>query len=148
MSKKSSAGVILILLFALMAAIGSPTVGIHQECKDGAGDTDGDGFAGMLDPSCASYPFADGNGQSITPENERRTNPNGYNFGDSSATNEAEYFLLEAYDQGMTNQDICLTYFNILAPLPEPVEWFPSTQPDASAYFTLWFQMTFPSGTC
>ena len=148
MGKKSSAGIILIFGFALVATIGSPTVGIHSECKSGAGDTDGDGFDGMLDPQCASYPFEDGNGQSLTPEDERRTNANGYNFGDSSATNEAEYFLFEAYEQGLTNQDICNTYFNFLAPLPDPVVWYTSTQPDASAYFTIWFQMTFPLGTC
>ena len=140
MGKKSSAGIILILGFALVATIGSPTVGIHSECKSGAGDTDGDGFDGMLDPQCASYPFEDGNGQSLTPEDERRTNANGYNFGDSSATNEAEYFLLEAYQLGLTNQDICNTYFNIMNPLPQGIVYSSVTQPDASVYWIFWQQ--------
>jgi hypothetical protein len=138
MGKKSSAGIILILAFAVVATIGSPTVGIHQECKSGSVDSDGDGFAGMLDPQCAEYPFEDGNGQSDTPENERRTEANGYNFGTSSATNEAEYFFLEAYQQGLSNQDICNTYFALGTPPEQTIDWYSSTQSDASNYFLFW----------
>ena len=122
-----------------MAVIGNPTVGIHEECKSNAVDTDGDGKAGILDPQCAEYPFKDGNGQTETPEDERRTNENGYNFGTSSeATNEMEYFLLGAYQQGLTNQDICSQYFGLGVPTDQSIQYDGQTQPDASTYLIFW----------
>lgn len=122
-----------------MAVIGTPTIGIHEECKSNAVDTDGDGKAGILDPQCAEYPFKDGNGQTETPEDERRTNENGYNFGSSSpATNEAEYFLLGAYEQGLTNQDICNQYFALGVPPDQGIQWDSTTQPEATQYFIFW----------
>lgn len=134
MSKKGSAGIVLILAFAVVATIGSPTIGIHQECLASAVDTDNDGKAGILDPQCAEYPFADGNGQSETPENERRTNENGYNFGQVEYAHEWEYFLLTS---GLTAQDICAQYFGLLPP-DMTIDYDSTIQPDASQSLALW----------
>jgi hypothetical protein len=141
LSKSLNAGVALILLFTVMAVIGSPSIGIHEECKSNAVDTDGDGKAGILDPQCAEYPFKDGNGQTETPENERRQSENGYNFGSSSqASNELEYFLLGAYDAGLTNQDICSQYFDIFVPPDQGIQYDSQTQQEASTYLIFWSQ--------
>lgn len=134
MSKKGSAGIVLILAFAVVATIGSPTVGIHEECKSTAGDTDGDGKAGILDPQCAEYPFEDGNGQFETPNQERRTNDNGYNFGSTEYAHEWEYFLLTS---GLPAPDICAQYFG-LTPPDQTIDYDSQRQPDASQSLALW----------
>lgn len=134
MSKKSSAGIVLILAFAVVATIGSPTVGIHEECLSGASDTDGDGKAGILDPQCAEYPFKDGNGQTETPEDERRTDSNGYNFGATEYANEWEFFLLTS---GLAPPDICAQYFGFTPP-DATIDYSSSNQADADASLSLW----------
>lgn len=134
MGKKSSAGIVLILAFAVVATIGSPTVGIHESCLSTAGDTDGDGRIGIQDPQCAEYPFEDGNGQFETPEELRKTNENGYNFGDSQYANEWEYFLANA---GIPAPDICVQYFG-LTPPDATIDYSSTQQPEASQALALW----------
>lgn len=134
MSKAGSAGIVLILAFAVVATIGSPTVGIHESCLSTAGDTDGDGRLGIQDPQCAEYPFADGNGQFETPESERKTNENGYNFGITDYANEWEYFLLTA---GIPAPDICAQYFG-LTPPDQTIDYDTNSQAEASQALALW----------
>ena len=117
-----------------MAVIGTPTIGIHEECKSNALDTDGDGKAGILDPQCAEYPFKDGNGQTETPENERKTNENGYNFGQTEYANEWEFFLLTS---GLAPPDICAQYFGF-TPIDQSISYDNTQQGEASSALSLW----------
>lgn len=69
-SKKTSIGLVLIIVFAFSAVIGDRSIGINSECNDfdngNAIDNDGDGQFNHQDPSCIQYPYADGNGESDT----------------------------------------------------------------------------------
>lgn len=117
-----------------MAVIGNPTVGIHEECKANAVDTDGDGKAGINDPQCAEYPFKDGNGQNETPEPERKLNENGYNFGQTEYAHEWEYFLLNS---GLNPPDICVQYFGF-TPQEQSIQYDSNSQSEASQALALW----------
>ena len=66
---------LIVMAFALTGAA-SP-VGIHVECMDGI-DNDADTGIDVEDQECIDYPFADGNGESPTPPNERFTSDSGY----------------------------------------------------------------------
>lgn len=75
------AGAILALFLVLIAASFSGKVealAISSECTDGL-DNDGDsgsmygGGIDVDDAACFSYPFNDGNGEEVTPINERYT---------------------------------------------------------------------------
>jgi hypothetical protein len=75
-SKKVSIGLVFVVLFALSAVVGNNSIGIHPECKDGI-DNDLDSPPGQsnidyTDDDCFAYPYADGNGESFTPEQDRR----------------------------------------------------------------------------
>ena len=67
-----TAGLLVFFAVAVNALIGIETIGIHPECEDGI-DNDTDASIDEDDLDCNIYPFADGNGESFTPENERRT---------------------------------------------------------------------------
>lgn len=62
----------LFLFFAVMvnALVGTSQIGIHEDCLDGL-DNDGDSFTDFGDNDCAIYPYADGNGEEFTPEQDR-----------------------------------------------------------------------------
>lgn len=63
------------MAYALTGAA-SP-VGIHAECSDII-DNDGDLFVDAEDQDCIDYPFADGNGESYTPIDDRFNADGGY----------------------------------------------------------------------
>ena len=67
-----TAGLFVFFAVAVNALIGIETIGIHPECIDNI-DNDLDSSIDEDDLDCNIYPFADGNGESFTPENERRT---------------------------------------------------------------------------
>ena len=87
-----------------------------------------------MDPQCAEYPFKDGNGQSETPEPERKTSENGYNFGQTEYANEWEYFLLTS---GLPAPDICAQYFGFTPP-DATITYDNTNQPEASSALALW----------
>jgi hypothetical protein len=75
---QASAAAFLLLLIFATAFTGKPAqVGYHVECTDGI-DNDGDNGIDSNDPQCLEYPFADGNGESHTPEADRFNDPVGY----------------------------------------------------------------------
>lgn len=67
-----TAGLLVFFAVAVNALIGVETIGIHTECMDNI-DNDLDTSIDENDLDCAIYPYADGNGESFTPEDERRT---------------------------------------------------------------------------
>jgi len=76
-SKASGLAIVAIVLFAFGLA-GTQAIGLHKQCTDGIdNDNDFDPAwppeygADAYDSECAEYPFADGNGESPTPANER-----------------------------------------------------------------------------
>lgn len=85
-SKKVSIGLVFVVLFALSAVVGNNSIGIHPECKDGINnDNDPNGHIDYADDDCFAYPYADGNGETFTPEQDRRTGEkylkgNAYNY--------------------------------------------------------------------
>lgn len=74
MSKRyQNAGIVVLFLAILAGALaGSPRtyIGISAECEDGL-DNDGDNDIDFGDSECYEYPYADGNGESNTPNSER-----------------------------------------------------------------------------
>lgn len=72
--KKGSLAVGAILLALLMgnALSGMSVVGYHPECIDQQ-DNNQDGFVDGMGPNCVEYPYADGNGEDLTPPDERST---------------------------------------------------------------------------
>ena len=112
------------MIVALGLKVEAP-IGIHIECRDGL-DNDGDGVnsggSGIDwgDDDCFAYPYADGNGESFTPEQDRRT---GEKYLDGNAYN---YWYNYAISQGI-NWD-----FAICASLgAPPTGWSPIYQTDA-----------------
>lgn len=100
MSQAFNAAAVFVLLITAGALVGTAQpIGVHPECLDDI-DNDGDAVFGnpeggvdingapngpavsplMLYPdrSCVEYPFADGNGESFTPPEERFTSSKGY----------------------------------------------------------------------
>lgn len=79
MKKNTGFGLTAIFLITLAYAFtgAAAPVGYHIECIDTI-DNDGDGEYDSNDPECLEYPFADGNGESHTPEGERFTSSAGY----------------------------------------------------------------------
>lgn len=75
LKKAGSFGTFLILLFVAISIKGSNSVGIHPDCTDGQ-DNDGDGSIDHHDDDCFAYPYADGNGESFTEPQDRRTGDN------------------------------------------------------------------------
>lgn len=76
-SKASGLAVVAVVILAFGLA-GTQAIGLHQQCTDGIdNDNDFDPMwppeygADAYDSNCAEYPFADGNGESPTPANER-----------------------------------------------------------------------------
>jgi len=76
-SKASGLAIVAIVLLAFGLA-GTQAIGLHKQCTDGIdNDNDFDPLyppeygADAYDSNCAEYPFADGNGESPTPANER-----------------------------------------------------------------------------
>lgn len=71
-----TAGIFLFFAVMVNAFIGTTQVSIHPECLDGI-DNDGDISTDMNDIECAIYPYEDGNGESHTPESQRRSTDGG-----------------------------------------------------------------------
>jgi len=76
-SKASGLAIVAIVLLAFGLA-GTQAIGLHKECTDGI-DNDND-FDPMFPPEyaadaydneCAEYPWADGNGETATPQSEQ-----------------------------------------------------------------------------
>lgn len=65
----------LAILAGALTGKGLVTIGINAECEDGL-DNDGDQDIDIADQQCFEYPYADGNGESDTPVNERYTGSN------------------------------------------------------------------------
>ena len=75
---QASAAAFLLLLILATAFTGKPApIGIHQECIDQI-DNDLDGGVDSEDQDCLDYPFADGNGETNTPIEQRFTSSTGY----------------------------------------------------------------------
>ena len=120
-SKKVSIGLVFVVLFALSAVVGNNSIGIHPECKDGINnDNDLSGHIDYADNDCFSYPYADGNGESFTPEQDRRT---GDRYLDGNAYN---YWYDYAINNGI-NWDFAICP-SLGAP---PTGWSPIYQTDA-----------------
>ena len=68
-----------LILAVLMgnALVGSNPIGYHSDCIDGI-DNDGDGQSDGMDIQCSEYPYADGNGETETPPEERSTSTDAY----------------------------------------------------------------------
>ena len=66
-------GIAIFLTVAVNAIIGGTYIGIHAECQDGIDNDNDNGMIDVHDPDCASYPYADGNGESPTPIVDRYT---------------------------------------------------------------------------
>ena len=122
-SKKVSIGLVFVVLFALSAVVGNNSIGIHPECKDGIDNDDPDNLQPKVDyadDDCFAYPYADGNGETFTPEQDRRT---GERYLDGNAYN---YWYDYAINNGI-NWD-----FAICASLgAAPTGWSPIYQTDA-----------------
>ena len=76
-SKVSGLAVVAVVILAFGLA-GTLPIGLHKQCSDGIdNDNDFDPLyppefgADAYDSNCAEYPYADGNGESPTPANER-----------------------------------------------------------------------------
>jgi hypothetical protein len=70
-SKASGLAVIAVIVFAVGLA-GVEPIGIHKECSDGINnDPSSDQHFDLFDGSCLEYPFADGNGETDTPPEDR-----------------------------------------------------------------------------
>lgn len=65
----------LAILAGALTGKGVLTVGINAECED-ALDNDGDQDIDIGDQQCFEYPYADGNGESDTPMNQRYASTN------------------------------------------------------------------------
>lgn len=65
----------LAILAGALTGKGVVTVGISAECEDGL-DNDADLDIDIGDQQCFEYPYADGNGESDTPMNERYVSTN------------------------------------------------------------------------
>lgn len=65
-----TAGLFLFFAVAVNALIGTPVTQIHEDCLDGI-DNDTDGTIDFGDIDCQTYPYADGNGEEFTPEQDR-----------------------------------------------------------------------------
>ena len=77
-SNKRSMGIVFLFLAILAGAFAGSLpqyVGINPECEDGL-DNDGDLDVDIGDQQCLEYPYADGNGESDTPMNQRYTSNN------------------------------------------------------------------------
>jgi hypothetical protein len=79
MNKNQGFGLTALFLITMAYALtgASAPVGIHVECAD-AIDNDGDLAVDADDQECIDYPFADGNGESFTPIDDRFTADGGY----------------------------------------------------------------------
>jgi hypothetical protein len=73
----SMAAFVLLLVLATAFTGKAAPIGIHAECEDTV-DNDLDGGIDSNDANCIEYPFADGNGESHTPQVDRFTAPEGY----------------------------------------------------------------------
>lgn len=65
-------GALLLAMLLGNALTGIAVIGYHPECID-QDDNDQDGFVDGMDPECAEYPYADGNGEDFTPIEDRLT---------------------------------------------------------------------------
>lgn len=88
---------LIVMAYALTGA--AAPVGIHVECMDTI-DNDGDGGIDADDTECLQYPFADGNGESPTPVEDRFTSDAGYSMT-------AYDYWFEALVAGTYNSDPC-----------------------------------------
>ena len=79
MNKNQGFGLTALFLIVVAYAFtgAAAPVGIHAECMDTI-DNDGDASIDVEDQDCIDYPFADGNGESPTPINDRFGAPEGY----------------------------------------------------------------------
>ena len=79
MNKNQGFGLTALFLITMAYALtgAAAPVGIHVECSD-AIDNDGDMAVDADDQECIDYPFADGNGESFTPIDDRFTADGGY----------------------------------------------------------------------
>jgi len=65
-------GALLLAMLLGNSLVGINPIGYHSDCID-ALDNDQDGFVDGMDPECAEYPYSDGNGEDLTPMEERST---------------------------------------------------------------------------
>ena len=122
MRKGASFATFVILLLLAMSVRGTNSIGIHPECKDGIDNDDIDNPSKIDygDDDCFAYPYADGNGESFTPEQDRRT---GDKYLDGNAYN---YWYNYAINNGI-NWD-----FAVCASLgAPPTGWSPIYQTDS-----------------
>lgn len=79
MNKNQGFGLTALFLIVVAYAFtgAAAPVGIHAECADTI-DNDGDAAIDVNDQDCIDYPFADGNGESPTPIDDRFGAPGGY----------------------------------------------------------------------
>jgi hypothetical protein len=79
MNKNQGFGLTALFLIVVAYAFtgAAAPVGIHAECTDGI-DNDTDAAIDVMDQDCIDYPFADGNGESPTPIDDRFGAPGGY----------------------------------------------------------------------
>ena len=63
-------GALLLAMLLGNSLVGINPIGYHADCID-ALDNDQDGFVDGMDGSCSDYPYSDGNGEDITPMDER-----------------------------------------------------------------------------
>jgi len=63
-------GALLLAMLLGNSLVGINAIGYHADCIDNV-DNDQDGFVDGMDPECREYPYADGNGEDMTPMEER-----------------------------------------------------------------------------
>ena len=65
-------GALLLAMLLGNSLVGINPIGYHADCIDNV-DNDQDGFVDGMDPECNEYPYSDGNGEDMTPMEERST---------------------------------------------------------------------------
>jgi len=63
-------GALLLAMLLGNSLVGINAIGYHADCIDNA-DNDQDGFVDGDDPECSEYPYSDGNGEDMTPMEQR-----------------------------------------------------------------------------
>ena len=65
-------GALLLAMLLGNSLVGINPIGYHADCIDNV-DNDQDGYLDGMDPECNEYPYSDGNGEEITPMEQRST---------------------------------------------------------------------------
>ena len=63
-------GALLLAMLLGNSLVGINPIGYHADCIDNA-DNDQDGYVDGDDPECSEYPYSDGNGEDMTPMEQR-----------------------------------------------------------------------------